>query len=220
MNELAERRQEEKDRRRSDILDAAETVARRTGLDGITMDQVARQARLSRPLIYCYFRDREELLFGLCQRALQRLHRAFLAATEGPTCGLAKTRACGEAYVRLWRDEPLLFAAMSRFEAHTPDIDNLAPNERACVELGDAVQRVLVDAIELGLRDGSIRHDVGSPNLVAVTLWGYLHGVLQLAATKANVLKHLGITLEGIVGQAFDLATRALAAGPAAGTER
>jgi len=48
MNDLAERRHEEKERRRAEILDAAEAVAASEGWDDMTMDQVARRARLSR----------------------------------------------------------------------------------------------------------------------------------------------------------------------------
>jgi len=52
MSYIAERRQEEKERRRAEILDAAEAVCAEVGWDAMTMDQVARKARLSRALLY------------------------------------------------------------------------------------------------------------------------------------------------------------------------
>lgn len=52
MNYIAERRQEEKERRRADILDATEAALGSVGWDELTMDQVARRARLSRALAY------------------------------------------------------------------------------------------------------------------------------------------------------------------------
>ena len=73
MNYIAERRQEEKDRRRSDILDAAEAVAATIGIEALTMDQVARRARISRALLYVYFHDKSDLHFALCERALALL---------------------------------------------------------------------------------------------------------------------------------------------------
>ena len=48
MSYIAERRLEEKERRRTEIIDAAEAVAATVGWDAMTMDQVARKARLSR----------------------------------------------------------------------------------------------------------------------------------------------------------------------------
>jgi AcrR family transcriptional regulator len=52
MSYIAERRLEEKERRRAEIVDAAEAAGREVGLDALTMDDVARRARLSRALLY------------------------------------------------------------------------------------------------------------------------------------------------------------------------
>ena len=58
MSELTDRRLEEKERRRLEILDAAEAVAAVVGVEALTMDLVARKARLSRALLYVYFNDK------------------------------------------------------------------------------------------------------------------------------------------------------------------
>ena len=63
MNYVAQRRLEEKERRRAEILDASEAVAGVVGWDNMTMDQVARKARLSRALLYVYFNDKSDLMF-------------------------------------------------------------------------------------------------------------------------------------------------------------
>jgi len=57
MNYVIERREEEKERRREEILDAAELVFSEKGFDAATMDQVARKARVSRALVYVYFKE-------------------------------------------------------------------------------------------------------------------------------------------------------------------
>lgn len=211
MNFLSDRRQEEKERRRAEILDAAMAVARTVGLQGVTMDLVARQARLSRALIYVYFRDREELVFGLCQRAHVLLLDRFRHAMADQVIGIEKVRACGRAYVAFARELPLEFEILARFEAHTTDAANVTPCEAACLLAGDAINKLLVEAIVLGIADGSIRADVGPPTTVAVTLWGFLHGVLQLALNKANVLAHEGVGGEQLIQQAIAMAGRSIA---------
>jgi AcrR family transcriptional regulator len=65
MSELTDRRREEKDRRRNDILDAAAAAAAEGGFDAITMDQVARRARLSRALVYVYLEDKAAICLAL-----------------------------------------------------------------------------------------------------------------------------------------------------------
>ena len=104
MNYIAERRLEEKERRRAEIVDAAEAAGREVGLDALTMDDVARRARLSRALLYVYFQDRSDLMFGLAERAMTMLHgrfveaRALRAAIAG-----AQRRLTGRAGLRVGR---------------------------------------------------------------------------------------------------------------------
>ena len=93
MSYIAERRLEEKERRRAEIVDAAEAAGREVGLDALTMDDVARRARLSRALLYVYFQDRSDLMFGLTERAMGMLHTRFLEAAERHRTGLEQVSA-------------------------------------------------------------------------------------------------------------------------------
>src|SRR5512137_311512 len=98
MSYLSERRQEERDRRRAEIVDAAELLYAETGWDAITMDQVARRARLSRGLVYVYFRDKADLHLALVERALDTLRLRFEAARAGKARGIDEVEAIGWAY--------------------------------------------------------------------------------------------------------------------------
>src|SRR5262249_5691738 len=98
MNYIAERRQEEKERRRAEILDATEEVAADLGWDAMTMDQVARKARLSRALVYVYFKDKSDLMFGINERALIILSQSFAQAIARHTRGIDQIVAVGHAY--------------------------------------------------------------------------------------------------------------------------
>ncbi len=99
MSYIAERREEEKERRRAEILDAAEALYREKGWDAVTVDQVARSARLSRALVYVYFRDKGELLFAIGERAMLLLRDRFIAAAGQHSVGLHKVEAIGRAYM-------------------------------------------------------------------------------------------------------------------------
>ncbi|MCU0760243.1 MAG: TetR/AcrR family transcriptional regulator [Steroidobacteraceae bacterium] len=211
MNHLVERRQEEKERRRLEILDAAEAVAGEVGIDAMTMDQVARKARLSRALLYVYFQDKDDLLFGLCNRALDILHRRFLEAVGRHREGIAQVEACGRAYVAFAQEFPVYAEALAAFEAHSVERVAGEGNVGACVIAGDRVHAVLIAAIEHGMRDGSVRPDAGPPLLVSFTLWGFLHGVIQLATNKATLLAHDGVTTQQLLDQALLQGVRSIA---------
>ena len=74
---------------------------------------------------------------------------------------------------------------------------------------GKMVQEEIVEA---GVRDGSIRGDIGSPMLMSVTLWGFMHGIIQLTTTKANALAHHGVVPKALIDNAIDMITRDLKA--------
>jgi len=97
MSYIAERRLEEKERRRAEIVDAAEAAGRDVGLDALTMDDVARRARLSRALIYVYFQDRTDLMFGLAERAMQYMQLTPGMALKGLPIDVAYIGSCTNA---------------------------------------------------------------------------------------------------------------------------
>jgi len=212
MSYIAERRLEEKERRRTEIVDAAEAAGREVGLDALTMDDVARRARLSRALLYVYFQDRTDLMFGLAERAMGMLHTRFVEAAERNRTGLDQVSAMGRAYVAFSQEFPVFFDALARCELQSPDPAECSPTAQACVLGGDRLHATLVGSIEAGMRDGSIRGDIGSPMLMSVTLWGFMHGIIQLTTTKAHALAHHGVTSQILVDYAIDMITRDLKA--------
>jgi len=214
MNDLAERRREEKGRRREEILDAAAEVAAESGFDALTMDQVARRARLSRALIYVYFRDKPDLHLALCERGLDELLQRFISETGAAPTGAEQLSDMGRAYIAFAQERPVYFEALARFEAR----DGLAPmpgsNFERCLAGADRVHALMTDAIRQGVADGSIRGDVGQADPVAIVLWGFMHGVIQLVATKAVLLARRGVTAEQLLNQAQELALQSLAPAP------
>jgi AcrR family transcriptional regulator len=214
MNYIAERRQEEKERRRADILDAAEAVAANVGWGDLTMDQVARNARLSRALVYVYFKDKVDLMFGICERSLATLRQRFEAAVARNKRGLDQMVGMGRAYIAFSQEFPVYFDVIARCELLSTDVADMQVNEEACLAGGNAVRTLMVSVLETGVRDGSIRQDVGDSKAVATVLWGFTHGVIQLAATKAKLLARDGLDARQVLDQAMVMATRAIAATP------
>jgi AcrR family transcriptional regulator len=214
MNDLADRRHEEKERRRAEILDATEAVAASEGWDDMTMDQVARRARLSRALLYVYFTDKTDLMFGVGERAMAILMRRFSEGAARHKCGIDQLDAIGRAYVAFSQEFPVYFGVLARCELRAPENPNPDSNEGGCARNGDALHTVMASALEIGMRDGSIRADAGQPTATAVVLWGFLHGVIQLSASKANLLGHRGVSIRQVLDQAMLMARRAVAATP------
>lgn len=213
MSYIAERRQEEKDRRRIEITEAAEALYRELGWDAVTMDSVARRARLSRALVYVYFKDKQDLHFALAIRALDCLRERFEAASARSQTGIEKVEAIGRAYMAYGQEFPHYFDACARLEAHAPDAQNASPQEGACIEAGQRVHHVVVEALQTGQRDGTIRNDLGDLAVTSRVLWGFTHGLIQIAITKGEPLAQAGISVPQLTQHAIRLIREMLASG-------
>jgi AcrR family transcriptional regulator len=184
MSYITERREEERERRRLEIIEAAEQLYAEKGWDAVTMDRVARIARLSRALLYVYFRDKEDLLFAITSRALEELRHRFEQAAAAHRLGIDQVTAMGRAYSLFQQEKPHQFDACSRYHAHQTHAGQA--NELACTAAGDSVMAVMVAALKRGIADRSIRADIGDPLKVCFMLWAFSHGLIQLAASKSQ----------------------------------
>jgi TetR/AcrR family transcriptional regulator len=192
---LAERREEEKERRRLEIIEAAERIYAEKGWDLLTMDQVARVARLSRTLVYVYFKDKDDLMLAIAGRSLEKLAARFREASATAKRGLDKLEAIGRAYIAFGIEFPHYFDSQTRFNAgHKLGEDR--PCEGDCVEAIDKVHTVIVEALRLGISDGSVRPEVGEVEVVSAMLWAFTHGLVQIVTAKAEDLAARGISAE------------------------
>jgi AcrR family transcriptional regulator len=212
MNYIAERRQEEKERRRVEILAAAEEVTAHAGWDELTMDQVARRARLSRALLYVYFKDKADLMYGICERGMVLLRGRFDEAVSQHPRGLDQVIALGRAYIAFSETYPVYFDIMARCQLREGTSENVPANELAVQAAGDGMTELIVQVIHAGLRDGSIRTDLGNPMVAAMALWGFLNGALQVVTTKAKILDRTGVDARRMLEQSVQLAAHAIAA--------
>ncbi|MCQ8895078.1 TetR/AcrR family transcriptional regulator [Limnobacter humi] len=212
MSYITERREEEKERRREEILDAAEVVFSDKGFDTATMDQVARQARVSRALVYVYFKDKDALHLAVCLRGLQLLRELFQQARENAKTGADQVRAIGRAYMNFSEQHPTYFAALSRFEAQEHDFNQDDPccETLEMMQAGQKVHEQTVLALAQGMADGSLRNDLKNLIQISITLWGYTHGTIQLAQTKFKFMEAMGFSKEQFMSDALELTMHAL----------
>jgi AcrR family transcriptional regulator len=217
MSYIAERRQEEKDRRRSEIVDAAEDLYRELGWDAVTMDSVARRARVSRALVYVYFKDKRDLHVAIAARALQVLLTRFEEASAQHELGIDKVVAIGRSYMAYGQEFPHYFDACARLELHAPDAEDGRPQESMSMEMGHHIHATVEAALATGQRDGTIRDNLGDLAITSRVLWGFTHGLIQIAMTKGQPLAEVGITVPQLTQHAVELMRQTLA-GPRPGT--
>ena len=176
---IAARRKREKLKRRSAILDAAEKVFFRGGVEGVTMDEIAAAAELSKGTLYLYFKSRDDLFVGVASRLLAPLVDEVELITARELRGIDAVRELLEAYARhaIGNGDKFHTAVMWITSGHMVDVTTEAFIRHQ--ELIARIVNAFSAVIERGKIDGSIRADV-DPLQASSQLWGGLIGNLLL----------------------------------------
>jgi len=205
------RRDEDKGKRRETILDAAEEVIAKDGLRGANFGAVAKRSRLSRSLIYVYFPKRTDLIHAVCERGLTALQTRFAEAAARNDKGIDQVVAMARAYQTFSKEEPLYFSVIAELETYTIPPDDQNEIERELTDCGKQVLGLVAVAVKKGLDDGSISPDCGDPMLSAVSIWAFVHGVIQVSTSKECMLKDdLGVTSNELSEHALRMLRRTL----------
>ena len=207
---IQERKEREKEQRRNEILNAAEKVFFSKGFNYATMDEVAEKAELSKGTLCLYFKNKEDLYFAIAQRSMTILRSLFQDAVKQHNKGIEKVRAIGRAYHKFSQDHKNYFNMMMHFAAVQDSL-----NLDTCVfeEMhmqGQSVLQVLVEAIQSGINDGTIRSNL-DPLKTAFLLQGVSSGIIHLIARETNHIKKLeGFEPEELMETFFDFTFNAL----------
>jgi AcrR family transcriptional regulator len=130
------------------VLRSAGRLFAAKGFAGASLSQLARRARLSKPGIYYHVRDKEELLFRICQESMRGIlagGRAAAAASHDP---VERMRGLMRAHTAFHWRHPSNLAVLFGQAAH------LSAERRRRVF---ALERAYLDLVRGIIRDGQRR---------------------------------------------------------------
>lgn len=186
---VAERKQREKEKRRNEIVDAAEELFFSQGLQQTTMEQVAERTELSKGTLYLYFRSKDELYLAINVRAKRLMREQMeqaLAAAQGQS-GLERILRLGEAFIAFSQTYPDYAQVIQDCQIPEGELLESNPYAREAHEHGERSLELLIRELAEGQRDGSVRAGL-EPAKTALLLWAQLSGLLQIIAAKGAYL--------------------------------
>jgi AcrR family transcriptional regulator len=192
-------------------LAAAAALYAQHGLENVTFGQIAKRARLSRPLVYFYFPDQQALFLEVVQGGIERLHARFQVAYDSGKNGLEQIENIGRAYASFVVEDPIGFKLCMLFDAQPTGLGTAPGKGESVLACKMKSNTLCVKAIENGMADGSIRRDVGPPAIVALALWGCVDGMVHLGATEKTVFRvHPELSPAMVLDMGMDLLRSAL----------
>lgn len=196
--------------RREELIDAALAAIDEHGSE-VGMDQIAAAARTSKPVIYRYFADKNELYRAVGTRVIARVVAALSSVPAEPD-PRALMLASIDAYLQLLEDHPRLFRFVTQ---------NRLFGDPTSIEFNNPVVEVLTGALGEQLRRIGFDPAGARPWGAAVvgfiraaSLWWLEH---PDAMTRQQLTDYLGALLWGGGAGIFQLAGQEVDARPAPG---
>jgi AcrR family transcriptional regulator len=167
---VRDRRAERHEATRSEILDAAWVLARRDGLAGLSLRDLASAVGMQAPSLYSYFDSKHAIYDALFKRGYEELARRDAAFDPAP--GAAAFRSRTRAFLLFCTEDPARYQLLFQrtLPGFTPSDDSYAASvrvlERAYAGLAAAgittdAHRDLFTAMALGLADQQLANDPG-----------------------------------------------------------
>jgi AcrR family transcriptional regulator len=207
---ITERRLREKEKRREDIVDAAERVFFSRGWEEATMDAVASEAELGKATLYLYFKSKEELYSAVLLRGMRIMHSMFRQVVEDRRSGIERVESIGRAYIEFAHRHPDYFHAMLHFGSKAKGTEEMGECEHECDQLGESTIAVVAQAVQSGIEDGTIRAEL-DPVRTAFILWAQTTGMLQILSVKGSHIEMShGLSRDDLMESFFEFVELAL----------
>lgn len=149
---------------RAAIVEAALALARRDGLEGLTIGVLAEQMRMSKSGVFAHFGSREDLQLAVIREYAARFVDQVLRPAVRRPRGLPRLRALLENWLALLARELeqgcLMISGASEYD------DRPGPLRDAVVQIVEGWKRELLRAIEQARDEGHLKRDVDSEQLV------------------------------------------------------
>lgn len=189
-------KEREREQRRDDILDAAETLFFSKGYDNVSMNGIAKDVGLGKATLYIYFDNKEELFYAVVLRGVDILSRMINEKVEKKDTGLEKLTAFKNAYGEFIRTYPEYFQSYNYLQSGRFDLTDklhsdywelmtknmfysvhlpsnfLNANEtiKEIFKLRKDILFTLYKSIELSIEEGSIVSDVDPLKITAIEI--------------------------------------------------
>ncbi len=210
------RKERERIARREFIIDAAENLIDRIGIESITMDMIAAEAEVGKGTLYLHFKSKKSIFLAISERGSRLLNHAFGKVLLSEVPGLRLIEELGRTYLMFVQKNPVYFTVFNYYESLIDD-DELAQSELAqrCEESAREAMKYIVRALQIGMQDGSIKNNF-DPHELGIVIWGASRGVIHMAFHKQKkyhmkILDDVSFSLQSLVSNFIELISTGMA---------
>jgi AcrR family transcriptional regulator len=212
---IRDRHQRERTARRDAILAAAAKVFAEHGLEGATIDMVAREAEVAVGTIYLYFSSRDDLYLSLIAERVRHLRARYLEIKARKLDPVAELRAMSAAYIDYLKESRGLFLTQLSVSQRQLLKELKRKSEIEHMKRLMALSREVFGLWESSVRrvceHGLIDRTLGSAR-AATILWASLNGAFLLTGDPEAFRDVTGLATENFAEEALEFQLSAASA--------
>jgi AcrR family transcriptional regulator len=199
---IYERQQKEKK-----ILEAAIKLFSQNGFYATKVEDVAKEARISKGLVYFYYKSKEDLYMAITKKGFDELKEIFNKAFSNnkENKGIDVIVELVEEYFLFAKEKKIFheailffFSCLDQYNADKERMNKMVLNSNYFNKLltnHHDIAKLGIKALSMGIKDGSIRPDLQAESAF-YTLWSMLIGNIQLNGTIHQETKDIKINAE------------------------
>jgi AcrR family transcriptional regulator len=173
---IVDRKERERTSMKSKILDAAMDLYLASGIENVTIRNIAEMIEFSPATIYLYYKDKDQIFFNLYNLAFGKFY-AKQMELESIADPMERLKKSGHQYIRWALKNPKLYDLMFILEIPM----NVIAKE-ACVDIGQQSFGVLRKTVVECIAAGKLQ--VKDADLAAMMFWNMVHGIVSLLIKK------------------------------------
>jgi len=200
---IAERRESDRQRMRSRILETAMKLFLKEGYERVTVRAIAQAIEYSPATMYLYFKDKNEILFALQELGFDKLYEAQQAvlSVKDPWMRLRKH---GRVYVSFALNNPEYYDLMFIMRGPVKKM-----KEKKTWEAGLRSYQLLLDNVQACLDAGLLKKT--HPDAATFAFWSLTHGIASLVIRERCIMypeEHMQSIIDGALDFVMENMTR------------
>ena len=175
---------------RRNILESADKLFCKNGVEKTTMEQLATAAGYSKPTLYGYFKDKDEVYFALVLEFMEKIVvKVDKAINEQTAFNDTFSKICQDVF-RLATRYPLYFEGLIGTINVNIKADDTPQIYKDIYRLGEVLNEKLLTILQQGKDEGVINTALDN-SAILLFVWSSVAGIIRMINHKKDYLKML-----------------------------
>jgi AcrR family transcriptional regulator len=209
MENIQSKRESNKAQKKALFLDAAERLFVQNGFDNTSIDDVAKEAGLTKRTLYQYFNSKEDLFYAVALKGAKLLTAAYEEGLGQGANTLEKIRLGNKVYLQFYKEYLGLFRILNYKPSNQQNTD-ASPNYRELQTIDGIRMMHFANLVSEGKTDGSINTSLDMKKAVYFAFFTAFSLLYTVSTADKSMWAMLGLDENEFLQFSFDLLADAL----------